>query len=62
MARGPSYCFYNGNIGPNTDIIALVALQPEVVLIYPGNQMQQRCPVDHFTRERMAASIREHLA
>lgn len=59
---GQVYRFYSGNIGQNTDLIALVALQLEVVLIYPTNRMLQRFPVDQFTREEMAASIREHLA
>lgn len=61
MSKNEIYRFYAGNVTANTDIVALVALQPEVVLIYPGDQMRQRCPVDQFTAEHMAASIKEHL-
>ena len=61
MSKDDMYRFYAGNVTANTDIVALVALQPEVVLIYPGNKMRQRCPVDQFTPEHMASSIKEHL-
>ena len=60
--RQGKFCFYLGNIGQNTDIIALVALHPEVVVVCPANQMLQRWPVSDFTQERMLASIKEHLA
>jgi len=61
MAKNDTFSFFKGNVTANTNIVALVALPPEVVLIYPGDQMQQRCAVGQFTPEHMASSIKEHL-
>lgn len=56
------YHFYVDNLGPSTDVYALVALQVEVVVFCRPDVMRKRWPVDFFTAERMAASIRELLA
>ena len=60
--EGEAFRFFIGNIGKNTDLMALVALQLEVVVICPAHEMRQRWPVSDFTQERMLASIKEHLA
>lgn len=60
--RTPVYRFHVGNLSPTTDIYALVALHAEVVIFCTPQEMRKRWPVELFTPERMAASIRELLA
>jgi hypothetical protein len=62
MAAQASYCFYVQNLAANTDVCALVALQPQVVIFCRPDEMRKRWAVELFTEERMAASIRELLA
>jgi hypothetical protein len=63
-ARGRRACynFYTENLGPSTDLYAVVALQPEIVLLCRPDEMRKRWSVDLFTPERMEASIGELLA
>lgn len=60
--RGLRYYFHDGNAAIDTDLYALVALQPEVVLICRPDEMRRRWAEDLFTKERMISSIRELLA
>jgi hypothetical protein len=60
--RTPWYHFHIGNAAIDTDLYALVALQPEVVLICRPDEMRMRWAAELFTKERMISSIRELLA
>lgn len=62
LNREICYNFYVGNLGPSTDLYAVVALQAQVVLFCRPDEMRKRWKVELFTPERMEASIRELLA
>ena len=54
--------FHIGNLGPSTDVYALVALHAEIVVFCRPDEMRKRFPVEYFTRQRMLASLEEHFA
>lgn len=59
--NGPSYKFYRPQ-NTTADLVALVALDAEVVLIFEPKDVPNTITPRRVTREEMERSIAEHLA
>ena len=61
-ARTPRYWLNVTNLAASTDLYAVVALQPEVVVFFYPKDMRKYFDPSELTRDRMEASIKELLA